>query len=112
MAKTASASHGSFGVSASLNRRAGDVRVLTANKTALENRPEAFDGLSVNCAHNILPFGVVNNAMRIFTIEPLVANPLIGAKQADFVGDGFADERGESGGIHVRDHAQPRCPCG
>jgi hypothetical protein len=129
MAKTASASHGSFGVSASLNRRAEDVRVLTviitelelgniqrhifpahfvkcANNTALENRPEAFDGLSVNCADNILPFGVVNNAMRIFTIEPLVANPLIGAKQADFVGDGLADERGEDIGSYVRDHAR------
>jgi hypothetical protein len=47
---------------------------------------------------------MVNNAMRVFTIEALVSGPLIGAKQADFMGDGFADERGESIGSDVRNY--------
>jgi hypothetical protein len=127
MTKTASASHGSFGVSASLNRRAEDVRVLTviitelelghiqrhifpahfvkcANNTALENRPEAFDGLSVNCTDNILPFGVVNNAMRIFTIEPLVANPLIGQSKLTLWETASRTNAVRISGDHARNH--------
>ena len=48
---------------------------------------------------------MINDAVRIFLAKTLVACPLIGAKQADFVGDGFADECGESIGCHVRDYA-------
>jgi hypothetical protein len=76
-----------------------------ADNTALEDRPEAFDGLSVNCANDILPSRMVNGRVWIILVERIVAGILIGAKQADFVRDGFADERSESGGIHVRDHA-------
>src|ERR1700730_658516 len=46
----------------------------------------------------------------VIPIERIVAGILIGAKQADFVGDGFADERGESGGIHVRDYTRDNIP--
>ena len=115
-------------VSASLDRRPKDVRVLAvivtelelgnikrhifaahfmecADYAALEDRPEAFDGLRMNCADDILTSGMINHAMRIFTVKTLIAGPLIGAKQADFVGDGFADERGESVGSNIRDHA-------
>ncbi len=75
--------------SASLNRRSEDVRVLPiviaelelgnierhifpahfvecADNAALEDRPEAFDGLSMNCANDILTSRMVNNAMWIF----------------------------------------------
>src|SRR5580704_3243398 len=85
-------------VSASLDRRSEDVHVLPivvtelefgdierhifaahfvecADHAALEDRPEAFDGLCMNCANDILAFGVVNDAMRIFTVEALVATP-------------------------------------
>jgi hypothetical protein len=85
-------------ISASLNRRPEDVRVLPvvitelelgniqrhvfaahfvecADYAALEDRPEAFDGLSVDCTDD-----VVNDAMWIFAIEPLVARPLMGTK--------------------------------
>jgi hypothetical protein len=35
---------------------------------------------------------------------------LISAKQAAFMGDGFANERGESIGIDIRDHARNDIP--
>jgi hypothetical protein len=73
--------------------------VECADNTALEDRPEAFDGLSVDCTDDVLPSGVVNGGVREVFIEALVSGPLIGAKQADFVGDGFANEGGESSGI-------------
>jgi hypothetical protein len=80
--------------------------VECADDVALENQPEAFDGLSVDCADNILAFGVVNNAMRIFAVKTPVATPLIGAKQTDFMGDGFANEGGQSVGIDIRNYAR------
>ena len=116
-------------ISASIDCRSEDVRIIPivitelkfgnierhifpahfverADHATLENRPEAFDGLSMDYADDVLPPGVVNNAMRIFAVKPIVARILISAKQADFMGDGFANERGESGGIDIRDHAR------
>ena len=114
-------------ISASIDCRSEDVRIIPivitelkfgnierhifpahfverADHATLENRPEAFDGLSMDYADDVLPPGVVNNAMRIFAVKPLIAGPLIGTKQADFVRDGFADERGESGCLYVRNY--------
>jgi hypothetical protein len=77
---------------ASLDRRPENVRVLPvviselefrnierhifaahfverADYAALEDRPEAFNGLSVNCSYDILTFGVVNDAMWIFAVS-------------------------------------------
>jgi hypothetical protein len=116
-------------VSASLDRRSENVRVLPivvaelelgnverhifaahfverADYAALEDRPEAFDGLCVDCTDDILAFGMINDAVRIFAVKTFVACPLIGAKQADSVRDGFADERGKSIGGDVRDYAR------
>ena len=78
--------------------------VECADDTALEDRPKSFDSLSVDRADHILASGMINDAMRIVS-KVLITNPLISAKQADFVRDGFADEGGESSGIHVRNHA-------
>ena len=71
---------------------------------ALENRPETFDSLSVNCADDILTACMVNDAMRIFAVKPIVTGRLIGAKQTDLVGDGFANKCGESVRIDIRDN--------
>jgi hypothetical protein len=79
--------------------------VERADHAALEYRPKALNGLSVDCTDDILPFGMINDAMRIFAVEPLVTWPLIGAKQTDFVGDSFADKRRESVRSDIRDHA-------
>ena len=56
--------------------------VERADDAALEDRPEAFDGLSVYRANNILASGVINDAMRIVS-KVLITNPLIGAGQAN-----------------------------
>jgi hypothetical protein len=79
--------------------------VECADYAALEYRPEALDCLSVNCADDILSFGMINDAMWIFAVKTLVTNPLIGAKQAYPMRHRFADEGGESIGIHIRDYA-------
>ena len=84
--------------------------VERADNAALENRPEAFDGLGMDCANDILTTRMVNSRVRIVLVERIVARILIGTKQADFMGDGFAYERSESGGIHVRDHARDNIP--
>jgi len=84
--------------------------VERADHAALEDRPEAFDSLSVNCADDILASGVINGRVWIILIERIVAGILIGAKQADFVGDGFANKGGESGGIYIRNHARDHIP--
>jgi hypothetical protein len=114
---------------ASLDRRSENVRVLPivitelefgnierhifpahfverADHAALEDRPEAFDGLSMDCADDVLAFGVVNDAVWIFAVKALVASPLIRAKQADPVRHRLVDEGGESGGLDIRDHAR------
>jgi hypothetical protein len=80
--------------------------VECADHATLEDRPESFDGLSVDRADDILASGVINDAMRVLTIKPLVARPLISAKQTDFVRDRFADKGGESIRGHVRDYAR------
>jgi hypothetical protein len=117
-----------FRISTSLDRRSENVCVLPvvitelelgniqrhifaahfverSDYAAFEDRPEAFDGLSMDCSDDILAFGVVNNAMRIFAVKPIVAGPLIGTEQADFMRDGFANKCGESVGADIRDHA-------
>src|ERR1700730_2505595 len=80
--------------------------VECADYAALEDRPEAFDGLGVNRADDILALGMVNNAVRIFAVKSSVSGPLVSTKQANFMRDRFADEGGESFGIHVCDHAR------
>ena len=65
--------------------------VERADNTALEYRPEAFDGLSVDCTNNILAIGTVNNGVWIIS-EVLIANPLIGAEQTYLVRDCLAHE--------------------
>ena len=84
--------------------------VERADYAAFENRPEAFDGLSVDRANDILTTCMVNSHVWIILIERIVARILIGAKQTDPVRHRFADERGESGGIHVRDYARNDVP--
>ena len=80
--------------------------VECADHTALEDRLEALNGLSMNCADDVLPSRMVNGRVWIVTVKRFVAWILIGAKQADPVRHGFADERGESGRIHVRDYTR------
>jgi hypothetical protein len=116
-------------VSASLDRRSENIGVLPiviselelgdierhifaahfvecADNAAFEDRPEAFDGLSMDCSDDILTSRVVNSRVWIILVKRIVAWILIGAKQADFMGNGFADEGGESSRINISDHAR------
>jgi hypothetical protein len=79
--------------------------VERADHAALENRPEAFDGLSVDCADDVLTLCMVNSNVREIFIEAPISGPLIGAKQADFVRDGFSYEGVKRCRQNVGDHA-------
>jgi hypothetical protein len=81
-----------------------------ADDAPLENRPEAFDGLSVDCADDILTSGVVNGRVREIFVEDVVCRPLIGTKQADFVGDGFSDKCVKRRGLDIRDYPRDNIP--
>src|SRR5665213_2239473 len=74
-----------------------------ADNAPLQDRPEAFDGLSVNRPTDILPSGVVNSLMREMPIQMLIADPFVRAEQADFGRDTFANESLKSLGANVRD---------
>jgi hypothetical protein len=49
--------------------------------------------------------------MRVFFAEFIVSGPLIGAEQADFVGDGFSHKGVKRGPARSRLPARPHCLC-
>src|SRR5438045_3469839 len=57
--------------------------VERADNAALEDRPETLNRLRVNCADNVLAPTVIDCRVWESLVEVLVANPLIGAEQAD-----------------------------
>jgi hypothetical protein len=63
-----------------------------AHDAALEDRPEAFDCLSMDGADHILAFCVIDCRVRKLFAKMLVTNPLVGAEQADFVRHRLAHE--------------------
>ncbi len=63
--------------------------VESSDDTALKDRPEAFNRLGMNCADDVLPARMVDSGMRIFFVEVLVSDPLIGAEQANLRRDGL-----------------------
>ena len=79
--------------------------VESADDTAFEDRPEAFNRIRVNRADDVFASGVVDDAKRIILGEASIAGPLIRAEQAHFVRDDFVDEAGESRGTDVLNHA-------
>jgi hypothetical protein len=79
--------------------------VECADDPALQDAPETFNGLSVNRANNVLVDRVINVLMRIFAIELVVADPLIGAEQADLGRDSLANELSERRGADILDNA-------
>src|ERR1700683_869343 len=81
-----------------------DLMECTDN-AALNQRPKALDCLSVNCANNVFASSVVNRLVRVFLAQVLVADPLIGAEQADLVGYCLADEAFQGCGLDIFDDA-------
>ncbi|VTZ48326.1 hypothetical protein MPC4_10276 [Methylocella tundrae] len=79
--------------------------VEAADNAALENRPEAFDFLGMYRAYNVLAPRVIDNTMRVLFAKLPVTGPLVGAEQADFVGNGFVHEGFERSGGNIGDNA-------
>src|SRR5690242_10606340 len=79
--------------------------VERADYAAFEDRPEAFDGLGVNGADDILTARMVNSCVREIFVEDVVCGPLIGAKQADFMGNSFSDKSVKRCRLDIRDYA-------
>lgn len=52
-----------------------------SDDAALDDRPETFNRLGVNCADHVLLFGMIDEGVRIFLIEVFVADPLIRASR-------------------------------
>lgn len=50
---------------------------------ALKDRPEAFNGVRVDCTDNILALAMVNNPVREVFVKRLIGAPYIGAEQTD-----------------------------
>ena len=63
--------------------------VECADNTAFEDRPEAFDGLSMDCSDDVLAPGMVHSGMREVFAKTLIASPLISAEQTDLCGNRF-----------------------
>jgi len=80
--------------------------VECAHNAAFENRPEAFNGVGVDRADNVLALGVVNDTVRELFAERAVAAPCVGAEQAYFFENRAAHESGQCCGIDVLDNAR------
>src|ERR1700730_7208979 len=66
--------------------------VKSADYAALEDRPEALNGLSMDCSDDVFAPCMVHSGMRIFAVKTLVTSPLVSAEQTDFMRDRFTDE--------------------
>jgi len=80
--------------------------VERADNPALHQRPEAFDGLSVNRADNVLALGMVDTREGIIGSQPVVSGPLVGAEQANFSRNGLTGEFGQGAGVDILDNAR------
>jgi hypothetical protein len=76
-----------------------------ADDPALEDAPEALNRLSMNRTDNVLMLGMINGAVIKFLAKVIVANPLIGAEQANFVRHSFVDERLQGLLLHILNNA-------
>jgi hypothetical protein len=84
--------------------------VERSDHAALNQRPEAFDGLGVDRADNILAVGVINRVVREVTAKTAIGDPLIRAKQADFLLDSLPHEALERRRASISDHTGDDVP--
>jgi hypothetical protein len=75
--------------------------VECANDATFEDTPEALNGLSMNSADNVLVFGMIDCAVWEAKTNIPIANPLVGANQANLVRNGFIYESFQSRLLHV-----------
>jgi hypothetical protein len=79
--------------------------VKFADHAALENRPEAFNRVCVDCTDDVLALGMIDDAMRVFGVQAAISDTLIGAKQAHLFRNGAAHEALKGSGIDAANHA-------
>lgn len=79
--------------------------VIGADDPALNQRPEAFDALSVNCADNVLVVRVPDDFVRILAGEAFVANPFVRNQQAHLGGNNLTHKAFEGRRVIALDHA-------
>ncbi len=79
--------------------------VEASHDTTLDQRPETFNGLSVDRADDVLAARMVDHAEWIFFGEFAVSGSFVRAKQADFVRYGFANELGQRLAFQIVDDA-------
>lgn len=86
-----------------------------ADDAALNQGPEAFDGIGVNRAVDIFACAMVDHAMREAVVQVLIAPVVIGGDQADFIGHSFVDEGVKRIGVNsvndTRDHVALALHC-
>jgi hypothetical protein len=66
--------------------------MISTDNPALQDRPEAFNRIGVNCANDMLTNGVINGLVREAVLQSYVAGVSIGAEKANAVRYGFSDE--------------------
>ena len=77
-----------------------------SNHAALDERPEPLNRLGMNGTNDILTACVVNSLVRKLFIEAPVANPLVGAKQADLGRDGLSDKLSKGRSANILDNSR------
>jgi hypothetical protein len=115
-------------VSASLNCRSEDVRILTvvvsklkfsdiqmqifladlvigSDNAALEDRPEAFNRVGVNCANDVLANCMIDKLMREAAVQPLIAGISVCAEKANAVRYSLPHESLKREPVCAFDHA-------
>src|SRR6266542_2092805 len=78
--------------------------VESADNAALEDRPEAFDRLRMDRTDDVLARRVVDDAVRVLGIKPSVADPLVGAQQANLLRHRAAHESLKNVAAHAVDN--------
>jgi hypothetical protein len=79
--------------------------MVSSDDTALQDRPEALNRVRVDCANDVLANGVVNGLVRETALQAATSGVSIGAKKANPVRHGFADESFKRLSICVLDNA-------
>src|SRR5438105_4342537 len=79
--------------------------VEIADDAAFDQRPEAFDVLRVHRADDVLLMGMGDHLMRVFAVQPVIADPFVGDEQRHPVGNDLAHEAFEGRAVNAVDDA-------
>src|SRR6185437_10082276 len=66
-----------------------------ADDAALDDRPEAFNRVGVDCTNDVFAFRMLDDLVRVQLLDVVIANPFIGHEKADLARHGIHHEFGE-----------------